>query len=109
MKRIRRALFLLLACALPLSACGAAIPKTEPAPTSAETALDGTEKTPDGTEPETKEEGRPSPAITPPVTRADVEAIPIANASMTEDELRAICVRYMTLEKSVEWTHSTDR
>ncbi len=48
------------------------------------------------------------PAIAHPLTRAEVEAIPVARAGMTEDELRAICVRYMQMMKSIPWTPDGD-
>lgn len=44
------------------------------------------------------------PRITSPLTRAQLEAIPVATPDMTEDELRSICRQYMRLMVNVVWT-----
>ena len=43
-----------------------------------------------------------------PLTRARVEAIPVANSSMTTDELRQICVDYVCLSVSFQWIPNSD-
>ncbi|MBQ4037420.1 MAG: hypothetical protein IJC84_04770 [Clostridia bacterium] len=44
------------------------------------------------------------PKIAKPLTQADFDAIPIANNSMTEEELRQICIDFMQLQLSFLWT-----
>ncbi len=93
---------LALALLLLLSACGEGIPE-EPAPAATlPTAAAETLPAP------TEAEEPPLPAVKVNVTMADIDAMPVANASMTEDELRAICVRYMQLEKEIEWCVDAD-
>ncbi|MBR2616518.1 MAG: hypothetical protein IKC69_07565 [Clostridia bacterium] len=43
-----------------------------------------------------------------PLTRAKLDAIPIANSSMSIDELRDICVRYFKLAVSFQWIPDGD-
>ena len=77
---MKRMLCLLLLCALCLCACGtAASAATEP------------------TEPAEK-------LVPKPLTWADIDAIPIATADMTEAELRQICVDFFRLQLSFQWT-----
>ena len=66
------------------------VSETAPAPQTAQTS----EKT----------EERSYPTISHPTTRAMVDALPIASADMTEDELRKLCVDYMLLQVGVIWT-----
>ena len=99
MKKIR-ALCALLSLFL-LSSCAALPSETLPVSAPAETAPSQTAKE---TLPETKGKTVELPKIVSNVTMADVDAIPVANASMTEDELRQICIRYMMLQKTVLWT-----
>ena len=44
------------------------------------------------------------PAVSDPLTWEKINAIPIANGEMTVDQLRQICVDYMRLELSFQWT-----
>ena len=77
---VKRLLCLLL-CALCLCACGKA---ETPAPT---------------------EPTQPAEKLVPkPLTWADIDAIPIATADMTEEELRQICIDYFRLQLSFQWT-----
>ena len=76
---VKRLLCLLL-CALCLCACGV----TEEAPLPTEEPAEM--------------------AVYETVTWADIEAIPIANDQMTEEELRQICVDFFRLQLSFQWT-----
>ncbi len=105
MKKIRAlcallSLFLLTSCAAvppgTTAPSATAAEETLPAPVSKETL------------PETEKAPVELPKIVSNVTMADVDAIPVANADMTEDELRQICIRYMTLQKTVLWTLNSD-
>ena len=59
------------------------------------------------TEAPTNPPSRPKPTVvskvTDPLTWEDIDAIPIANSSMTEDELRQIIVQFMELQNSFTW------
>ena len=46
--------------------------------------------------------------VAEPLTLADLEAIPVANSTMTEDQLRQICVDFMRLQLSFSWTPKQD-
>ncbi len=46
--------------------------------------------------------------VAKPITQADIDAIPVANSSMSVDELRDICVRFMRLMNSFPWVPDTD-
>lgn len=86
-----RALPLLAALILILSGC------TGPAPVST-----GTETAPaESTE---TQETIPPAKITSPLTRAELERVPVATAEMEEDQLRSICREYMRLMVNVIWT-----
>ncbi|MBQ4037418.1 MAG: hypothetical protein IJC84_04760 [Clostridia bacterium] len=62
------------------------------------------ESTPPVTEPKTEgPEPETVPMICDPLTWDDINAIPIANASMSTDELRQICVDFMALQLSFPW------
>ena len=82
---MKRVICVLLLLALCLCACG----KTEtPAPT---------------------EPAKPVEKLVPkPLTWADIDAIPIATADMTEEELRQICIDYFRLQLSFQWTPKED-
>ncbi len=99
MKKIL-ALVLALTLTLALFSCGGAIAEptaeTEPAPQTAVTE-----------EPETTKEEKiviPAPKISDRLTRAEIDAVPIARPDMTEQQLRQICVDYMVLQQGVVWT-----
>lgn len=47
---------------------------------------------------------QPELSVPCPITWADIDAIPIATADMTEDELRQICVDFFRLQLSFQWT-----
>ncbi|MBP5288550.1 MAG: hypothetical protein J6Z79_01575 [Clostridia bacterium] len=92
---------LLLAALLVLSGCSGT--KLVPGET-AETETRETLSAPETDAPDKDEQSDLIPAITHPLTRAEVEAIPVATADMTEEELRQICIDYMALQTSVVWT-----
>ena len=48
------------------------------------------------------------PEVKNPLTWEKIRAIPIANGSMTVDELRQICVDFLWLQLSFEWTPDRD-
>ena len=79
-------LFLLLLC---LSACSGLEP-IEPTVT---------EETP-------QEERSDTPAVKNPLTWEEIDAIPFAKETMTEEELRKICTDFMRLQLTFEWTPS---
>ena len=43
-----------------------------------------------------------------PLTQADIDAIPIATADMTEDQLRQIVLDFFRLQLSFQWTPAED-
>ena len=49
-------------------------------------------------------EETPQLAVPNPITWADIDAIPIATADMTEEELRQICVDFFRLQLTFQWT-----
>ena len=60
-----------------------------------------------GKEPQAVEQTQPEQpqhSVPRPVTWADIDAIPIATANMTEEELRQICVDFFRLQLSFQWT-----
>lgn len=57
------------------------------------------QETPEPTQPE-----KPALSIPRPITWEDIDAIPIATADMTEDELRQICVDFFRLQQTAMWT-----
>ena len=99
MKRLQAAA-LLCALLLLLSACGSTISPaagTAAAPTGAA-----------GTE-ETRTEADPAiPLIRRTLKKSDFEALPVANAGMTNEELRRICVEYYRMMGEIRWTLSDD-
>ena len=73
---------LIMAVLLVLTACGQAQPKeTETLPQPAKEKL-----------------------VPTPMTWEMIDAIPIANADMTQEELRQICVDFFRLQQSIQWT-----
>ena len=57
----------------------------------------------------TEKSATPAQKLVPtPMTWADIEAIPIANDQMTEDELRQICVDFFRLQLLFQWTPKED-
>ena len=50
----------------------------------------------------------PSALVKDPLTWEDIEAIPVAKASMTSDELRQICADFFRLMQTFRWTPSQD-
>ena len=86
------ALFLLLSTLLPLASCSQAI--SEPAPA---TEVQTEEKTKETAEVHTW-------SVPTPLTWEQINAIPVANSSMTSDELRKICVDFFRLQASFQWT-----
>ncbi len=87
------AFLLLLAAILPLCACTANL---DAQVTHTETAE--TKKEPE------EEKKTHVWSVPTPMTWKDIDAIPIANAHMTSDELRKICVDYFRLQTSFQWT-----
>ncbi len=49
-------------------------------------------------------EQKPKTQVAKPLTWDDVNSIPIANSSMTEEELRQICLDFMRMQLSFTWT-----
>ncbi|MBR2615808.1 MAG: hypothetical protein IKC69_03940 [Clostridia bacterium] len=109
MKRIL-ALILCLTMLLPLASCTQTPEKTkatEPA------AVEKTEqKTTEPTAEETETEKAPAVeynhVVNDPLTWDDVNAIPIANSSMSTEELRDICVRFFDLSMTFTWIPDRD-
>ncbi|MBR2616112.1 MAG: hypothetical protein IKC69_05485 [Clostridia bacterium] len=106
MKRIR--LFsLLTALLLLLTSCGSAQPETKTAEFQEENAVTAATEESESTAvtEEITTEGPPPvydekvETLLPPL----FEKLPIANASMTEDELRQLCVDYVCLSVSFQW------
>lgn len=69
----------------------------------------GGNSNPPTTDPSTEPtESKIKTKVADPLSWDDIEAIPIANDSMTEDELRQICVDFMRLQLTFGWTPSHD-
>ncbi len=83
------ALLLLFATLSPLCACSSEL-KAE---TSAETKVQTEEKKP-----------IKLLSVPTPMTWKEIDAIPVATADMTSDQLRKICVDYFRLQASFQWT-----
>lgn len=98
----KRSLSLLLALVVTLTAVGCSsqslAPQGSPAPG----------ETVEKTEEKPVEEAFVYPEILFPLTRERIDAIPIADSSMSSDELRRICVDFMRLQLSFEWTPDRD-
>ncbi len=97
-------LFLALALLLPCVSCGGEAPEETFAP---ETSAAETEAPAATKESERVFTGE-IPVISHPFRRAELDALPVATADMTEDELREICVRYMAMQQGIVWTPETD-
>lgn len=98
---MKRSVFLVLLCAcLILSGCASSgLIETNTAESAdAETALANTSA--QGSSEETME----YPTISSPLTRADLEALPVATPEMSEDQLRQLCISYMEMMTGVVWT-----
>lgn len=67
-----------------------------------------TAETHSGTEEKTAEEAFVYPRVLDPLTWEKIRAVPVANAEMTTEELRQICVDFMRLQLSFEWTPDRD-
>lgn len=48
------------------------------------------------------------PEVVDKISWNDINAFPIANASMTTDELRALCINFMRFSKTFAWTPDAD-
>ncbi|MBR3837523.1 MAG: hypothetical protein IKJ74_05175 [Clostridia bacterium] len=96
MKRII-SLFLILATIFSLAACGA-----QPTETA---TLEETESAVKTEEKKTKEEKEEIKYVTVenPLSEDDIAAVPIANSSMTTDQLRQICLDFLALQVSFPW------
>lgn len=94
MKKIT-ALLLLFCTLLPLCSCSAGLDALE----TSEALTEEAEK--EGTKEEKKTHVWSVPT---PLTWKDINAIPIATADMTAEELRKICVDYFRLQTSFQWT-----
>lgn len=57
---------------------------------------------------ETTEEDFVYPKVLSPLTREKIRAIPVATEGMTEEQLRQICLDFMRLQLSFEWTPDRD-
>jgi len=99
------ALVLAILMLLPLCACASEEAVTETAEV-VETGKDETEKK---TEEKTEEKKEVVyEKADKPLQRADLDAIPIANSSMTTDQLRQICIDYIKLSVSFQWIPDRD-
>ena len=105
MKRIF-SLILALIMLFSIVSCG----ETAKEPETDGAAVETTEKTEKPKKTEEKEEKEPVvlPKVENPLSRDDLDAIPIANSSMTTDELRQICLDYIELSVSFPWTIEKD-
>ena len=58
--------------------------------------------------PETDDPGTDAAVFTAhhPLTRAELDSLPVADASMTEDELRDLCLDFFIMQASFQWTPS---
>ncbi len=95
---MKKTLTLVLALCSVLGAvgCSSLKPMTSPDPTAEETLAISEEKT--------AEETFSYPAVLNPLTWEKINAIPVAREGMPSDELRQICVDFMRLQLSFEWT-----
>ena len=109
MKRIL-ALFLCLLMVLPLFSCS--VKKSEETGTQEVKVENGSTPmkptpTPDKETEDKKTQENQGPAVydkvSDPLTPALLAALPVANASMTTDQLRDICVEYVKLSVSFQW------
>ncbi len=98
MKRILSAL-LLLSLLLPLVSCTPALVK----PTTAETATAEQQTSSAG---QNQTEPSQTKKVPKPLTWDMIDAIPIANDSMSIDEIRKICTDFFRLQNTFQWTPS---
>ncbi len=99
MKKIL-ALLLALCAALGTVGCSSLEPVTQELSTATQTLA--------ATEEESAEETFVYPKVLSPLTWEKIRAIPVANGEMSTDQLRQICVDYMRLQLSFEWTPDRD-
>ncbi|MBR7165357.1 MAG: hypothetical protein IKD18_03665 [Clostridia bacterium] len=94
------AFFLILATLLSLASCG-----TQPVETATleETKTAGKNEEKKTEEKEEKEEVV-YVTVENPLSEDDIAAIPVANSSMTTDQLRQICLDFLALQVSFPWT-----
>ena len=99
---MRRIFLIILAMLLLFTAvsCSPAIAEEK---TTAEKATEEASKT----LPQTSEEDAPSyPKVHQTVTWDDINAIPVANADMSIEEIRKICIDFFRLQQTFQWTPS---
>ncbi|MBR3837145.1 MAG: hypothetical protein IKJ74_03280 [Clostridia bacterium] len=97
------ALMLAILMLLPLCACA-----SDEAVTETAGAVE-TKESEKKTEEKTEEKGEVVyEKADKPLTRADLDAIPIANSSMTTDQLRQICIDYIKLSVAFQWIPNRD-
>ena len=99
---MKRAIFSVFLAALSLifAACGASAPKTTSAKETA-AAESKAETAPEETKPST-----PSLTVKEPLSKAEFESLPVADASMTEEELRRLVVDYYKMMATIRWVPS---
>ncbi len=109
MKKFYRFLCLLLATILLFSLEGC-VSGENPDNTTGEYS-DNTKNT-TATEADPTEEKTPSgvkiPKVPNPLKKSEVAALPVASNSMSNEELRDLCVRFMEMQGSFQWTASAD-
>ncbi len=104
MKKIL-SLFFAFAFILPLCACSSALkPISDEQETKRTDAIKTNERTGEETIPETYD----YPMISEPVTWKKINAVPIADESMTGDQLRQICLDFFRLSLTFQWTPAED-
>lgn len=92
----RSSLCLLLTAIALLSSCATLDPLTDP------------KKQEEVREQVTTEQKIVYPKVTKPLTWEQIHALPIANSTMNEDQLRQLVVDYMRLQLTFEWTPPCD-
>ena len=102
MKRLF-ALLLIFALLVPFTACG-----ETPAETVAETAETAAPAKTAEKPVETKAAETKPVTVENPLTRAQIDAIPVASNEMSSDQLRQICLDFLALQVSFPWTPSRD-
>ena len=104
MKKIL-SLFFAFTLILPLCACSSALkPISDEQETKRTDAIKTNERTAEETIPETYD----YPMISEPVTWKKINAVPIADESMTGDQLRQICLDFFRLSLTFQWTPAED-
>lgn len=97
--------FFAFAFILPLCACSSALkPISDEQETKRTDAIKTNERTAEETIPETYD----YPMISEPVTWEKINAVPIADESMTGDQLRQICLDFFRLSLTFQWTPAED-